>query len=101
MPPPATREAADSAVARALWAALRTFSGIAGATVRDEPDATLVLSNTPYANFNNVIAANVAVEAADERIVALTRACGPDSLPVTWWAGPTTGPTDLVGRLQR
>ncbi len=93
--------ATDRAVARALWAALRTFGRIPGATVQDEPDATLVRSGTPYANFNNLIATSIADDAADARIAQLLRGFGPASLPVTWWAGPTTRPADLVPRLQR
>jgi ribosomal protein S18 acetylase RimI-like enzyme len=89
------------AVARALWAALRGFGGIPGATIQDQPDATLIRSRTPYANFNNLIDASIADDAADQRIVALLRAFAPDSLPVTWWAGPTTRPVDLMPRLER
>jgi GNAT superfamily N-acetyltransferase len=97
----ADRAATDVAVARALWAALRGFGGIPGASIEDGRDATLIRSRTPYANFNNLLASALAEDGADGRIHALLRAFAPDSLPVTWWAGPTTKPADLVGRLQR
>lgn len=98
---PADPAGTDVSVARALWAALRTFGRIPGASVEDQPDATLVKSRTPYANFNNLIGSDLEVAGADGRIRALLRAFGPDSLPVTWWAGPTTRPADLVPRLER
>jgi ribosomal protein S18 acetylase RimI-like enzyme len=97
----ADRGATDEAVARALWAALRGFGGIPGASIEDGPDATLIRSRTPYANFNNLLASALSPDGADARILELLRAFAPDSLPVTWWAGPTTRPADLVGRLQR
>ena len=101
-PPPASGVShADRAVAAALWAALRTFGRIPGARVVDEGDATLVFSGTPYATFNNVTASSIAAIDADGRIPAVLRAFAPRSLPVTWWAGPTTSPPDLVVRLQR
>jgi ribosomal protein S18 acetylase RimI-like enzyme len=93
--------AADVSVAAALWAALRTFGRIPGARVVDQFDATLVFSETPYANFNNVIASTIAPDEADRRIPEILREFVPRSLPVTWWAGPTTSPTDLVLRLRR
>ncbi len=93
--------AADRSVARALWAALRTFGEIPGARVVDTPDATLILTGTPYANLNNVIATAIATDHAGARINELLRAFAPDSLPVTWWVGPTTRPADLVARLAR
>ena len=92
---------AHRAVAAALWAALRTFGRIPGGRVVDEGDATLVFSETPYASFNNVIASSISDVDADRRIPELLRAFAPGSLPVTWWAGPMTGPADLVPRLQR
>jgi len=97
----ASRADTDRAVARALWAALRGFGRIPGATIEDEPDATLIRSRTPYANFNNLIDAAVPENRADDRLPALLRAFAPDSIPLTWWAGPTTSPADLVPRLER
>jgi ribosomal protein S18 acetylase RimI-like enzyme len=97
---------AEDAVARALWAALRTFAWIPGSRVVEASDVAFVLTDTPYANFNNLIETSVAADGVDgadtdsrlrEILLAVPRA----SLPVTWWAGPTTRPVDLTARLQR
>lgn len=91
----------DRAVAAALWAGLRTFGRIPGARVVDQMDATLVFSQTPHANFNNIIATAIADHDIDRRIPEILTSFAPASLPVTWWAGRTTAPVDLVTRLQR
>jgi len=100
---PTEREpsATDRAVARALWAALRTFGEVPGARVVDMPDATLTLAGASFALFNNVIATSISDDDAEDRIREILRACAPDHLPVTWWVGPTTRPTSLAARLQR
>src|SRR4029077_2945090 len=89
------------AVADALWATLEEFASLPGGHVVDAGDARLVVSERPYANFNNVMGTFIDEAAADRRITALLGAFPESSVPLTWWAGPTTQPPDLGARLQR
>jgi ribosomal protein S18 acetylase RimI-like enzyme len=93
--------AIDHQVAASLWAALETFGWIPGARVQREPDATLVLSGTQFAAFNNVLAANLPDDAADDRIPELMAHFLPDNAPLTWWVTTTARPPDLAARLER
>src|SRR4029079_3289466 len=81
-----------TAVADALWATLEEFASLPGGHVVDAGDATLVVSERPYANFNNVMATFIDEAAADRRIAAILGAFPESSVPLTWWAGPTTRP---------
>jgi ribosomal protein S18 acetylase RimI-like enzyme len=92
----------DRPVAGALWAALESFGRLPRAVVTRLPDATLISSRSPYATFNNVIDTHLPDDATtDARIREVLASFAPDSLPVTWWVGPTTTPGDLALRLQR
>jgi len=93
--------AVDRAVAAALWTALRTFGRIPGGRVIDAPDATLIMSGTGYPSFNNVVASDLTATDIGARIDEVLRQFLPASVPVTWWVGPTTRPTDLAARLER
>src|SRR5215471_6089903 len=93
--------AIDRQVAASLWAALETFGWIPGARVEREPDATLVFSGTQFAAFNNVLAANLADDAADDRIPELMARFVPQHAPLTWWVTATVRPTDLAACLER
>jgi ribosomal protein S18 acetylase RimI-like enzyme len=90
-----------TAAADALWAALEEFASLPRGHVVDAGDARLVVSEQPYANFNNVMATFIDAAAADRRIAAILGAFPDSSVPLTWWAGPTTRPADLGTRLQR
>jgi ribosomal protein S18 acetylase RimI-like enzyme len=89
----------DVVVTSALWAALRSFGRLPNASVIDEPDVTLVLSGTPYAAFNNVLATRLGAVDPGRRIGEVLAAFSPDSVPVTWCVTTTTQPKDLAARL--
>src|SRR5262249_50086170 len=82
-----------------LWSALASFARIPGARLVRGPDAVLVLSGTPYATFNNVIASNLAAGGSRARVRELLGAFAPDRLPVTWWVSDATRPSDLATTL--
>lgn len=102
LPVPEVTTIIDAHVAGALWAALGSFGRLPRAVVTRRPEATLIASGAPYATFNNVIATHLPDDATtDARIREVLVSFAPDSLPVTWWVGPTTTPRDLGIRLQR
>lgn len=92
----------DRPVAGALWAALESFGRLPGAVLTRTTGATLTSSRSPYATFNNVLDTRLPDgTTTDARIREILSSFAPDSLPVTWWVGPTTTPGDLPARLQR
>ena len=100
--PLAATETIDRSVARAVWAALQTFGRLPQADVTHGRFATTIASRSPYATFNNVIDTRLPDDpTTDGAIEDLLVSFAPDSLPVTWWLGPTTTPADLGVRLER
>jgi GNAT superfamily N-acetyltransferase len=87
----------------ALVAAMAAIQWLPGAAVRAGPDVTLVAGGRPFESVNHVLrtgllGTDAAIEKRIDDIDADLRAR--QSVPATWWIGPTTSPTDLARRLR-
>ena len=59
------------------------------------------LSHLPFPLFNSVVGARFDDEHADAAIEARIRDCAERQVPMLWWTGPSTTPSDLGQRLER
>lgn len=91
--------AIDDQVAAAMRWALETFRLVPGARIVREPDATLLVTGTPYHTFNLVNDIRFAPDRTAARIAEVLAAFEPDSFPVTWYVTSGTRPVDLGARL--
>ena len=87
----------------ALVAAMAAIRWLPGAEVHAGPDVTLVAGGRPFESLNHVLRLDVtgsdaAIEARIDDIDAELRAR--ESVPATWWIGPSTSPADLPRRLR-
>lgn len=95
---PASMAAAIEANLFALFQQLRTWPRIelhAGET------CCWTLSQLPFPLFNSVLGARLDADRADATIEARIRDCSRRQVPMLWWTGPSTTPSDLGRRLER
>jgi ribosomal protein S18 acetylase RimI-like enzyme len=59
------------------------------------------LSHLPFPLFNSVVVARLDADQADAAIDARVRECADRNVPMLWWTGPSTTPSDLGSRLER
>jgi GNAT superfamily N-acetyltransferase len=59
------------------------------------------LSHLPYPLFNSVVGARFDDDRAEAAIEARLRDCRERNVPMLWWTGPSTTPSDLGQRLER
>jgi ribosomal protein S18 acetylase RimI-like enzyme len=59
------------------------------------------LSHLPFPLFNSVVGARFDPDHADDAIDARVRDCAARNVPMLWWTGPSTTPSDLGDRLER
>lgn len=87
----------------ALAAALAGIARLRGARLQVDSDLTWLSSGRPATSLNHVhsIALRGDSAAIDARIDAVQAAASRGGvLPVTWWIGPSTAPSDLATRLR-
>jgi ribosomal protein S18 acetylase RimI-like enzyme len=68
---------------------------------QDDGACCWTLSDLPFPLFNSVVRARFGAADADAGIEARIRACETRAVPMLWWTGPGTTPTDLGERLLR
>lgn len=68
--------------------------------LHDDGACCWTLSDLPFPLFNSVLKARLD-GGADACIEARLRACGDRCVPLLWWTGPSTTPSDLGERLQQ
>jgi GNAT superfamily N-acetyltransferase len=69
--------------------------------VHDDDECRWTISDLKYPLFNSVMRASVDDEGADRLIAARMDACRLRGVPMLWWTGPSTAPSDLGDRLLR
>lgn len=67
--------------------------------VHDDDDCCWTISDLPYPLFNSVMRARVDDHRLDGLIEARMQSCRDRRVPMLWWTGPTTTPSDLGERL--
>jgi GNAT superfamily N-acetyltransferase len=87
----------------ALVAAMAAIRWLPGAEVQTGQDVTLVAGRRPFESLNHVLrlalrGTDAAIESRIDEIDAELRAA--QSVPATWWIGPSTEPADLANRLR-
>jgi ribosomal protein S18 acetylase RimI-like enzyme len=97
------RDLSKSALIEAIEANLfemwRLAPHLSAAEVHDGTDLLWCLTDIPFPLFNSVLRARLEAEEADRAIEAAVSRCRSRGVPMLWWAGPTTRPTDLGARL--
>ena len=69
--------------------------------LHDDGACCWTLSHLPFPLFNSVVRARLAPDAADAVIDERIRACSDRNVPMLWWTGPSTAPSDLGNRLEQ
>lgn len=81
-----------------LFDCLRTWPRI---EMHDDGACRWTLSHLPFPLFNSVVRARLHADVADAAIEARIRDCTRRNVPMLWWTGPSTRPSDLGERLER
>jgi ribosomal protein S18 acetylase RimI-like enzyme len=96
---PAARDG-DALVEDVLAEVLLFYAGIPGGSHHADEDLLWIRSGQPYGSMNHVVRLRMRPDAFADRVAKVTAAFSPDSLPVTWWVGPTSEPADAADRLR-
>ncbi len=88
-----------AAIEENLFAAFRSFQDWPRLKVHDEPEYLWTISDIPCSLFNSVLRANLAPGRVDAAIEAAIDRCRSRHVPMLWWTGPATQPSDLAVHL--
>jgi GNAT superfamily N-acetyltransferase len=69
--------------------------------LHDDGACCWTLSHLPFPLFNSVVGARFDADQADAAIEARVGDCRDRNVPMLWWTGPSTTPSDLGARLER
>ena len=95
---PEMASAADAVEAN-LFAFFQHLSGWPRVEVRDDGDCVWTSSDLPFPLFNSVMRATLDGDRAVSVIDARMQSCRDRSVPMLWWTGPSTRPSNLGERL--
>ena len=105
MPSQAPRDfdlaSAADAVEANLFAFFQHLAGWPRVELHADRDCCWTLSDLPFPLFNSVLRARISDDRADEVIGARIAACRRRDVPMLWWTGPSSTPSDLGARLGR
>lgn len=96
-----TREARIQANEENLFGLFESLVGFPRVEVVRSPLALRTLSDVPFPLFNSVLGAHLSGAAVDATVVGLLAPYVDRAVPMTWWTGPSTRPTDLPKVLER
>lgn len=95
---PASMAAAIEANLFVLFQQLKAWPRV---ELHDDGACCWTLSHLPFPLFNSVLGARFEADRADGAIEARIRDCAERNVPMLWWTGPSTTPSDLGERLER
>jgi len=90
-----------SAIEGNLFALMPAFSKWPSAEVYDEAEIAWSMTDIPFPVFNSIMRARLAPERIDAVIESITEQAKSRNVPLLWWTGPATQPTDLGRYLER
>ncbi len=69
--------------------------------LREEPDLMWTITDVPFPLFNNVFRARIAPGDVEAKIEAAIARADAQGVPMAWWTGPTSQPSDLGACLEK
>jgi len=90
-----------NAIEQNLFSLISTFGKIWEARVNDPPGVIRSISDIPVSLFNSIMDARLTPENVETTIQYLVDDARRRKVPILWWVGPSTLPTDLPGYLQK